>query len=192
MDWSEYTRLAERTANRGPSDTDERRLVNFSMGLAGEAGEVVDAVKKVVFHGHQIDVGKMRDELGDVLWYLAMTAQTIGLTLEEVAEANIEKLVRRYPEGFSSKRSIHRDGDLKQWVLAAEQSAVGEGVPNPVVEVQAAKRQGRVVTASVVLFDGQNGVLAITDGPIRSFQWLELQGGPFAWESGRWTRVASD
>lgn len=108
MDWNTYTALAERTANRGSEDTDERRLINFSMGLAGEAGEACDAVKKIVFHGHSLDQDKLRDELGDVMWYLAMFAKTCGLTLEEIAEANIEKLRQRYPEGFEPDRSINR------------------------------------------------------------------------------------
>ncbi len=108
MDWNAYTALAERTANRGPEDTNERRLINFSMGLAGEAGEVCDAVKKIAFHGHQLNQDKLRDELGDVMWYLAMMAKTCGLSLEEIAEANIEKLRQRYPEGFATERSINR------------------------------------------------------------------------------------
>lgn len=112
MDFNEYQRLAERTANRGIKDGDLVRYANFGMGIAGEAGEVCDYLKKVVFHKHHLDHEKLKKELGDVLWYIATLATTAGLTLHEIAVANIEKLKARYPEGFSEERSIYRKGDV--------------------------------------------------------------------------------
>lgn len=106
MNFTEYQILAERTA----SLTDPmKRYMNFGMGIAGESGEVCDYLKKIIFHGHDLDRDKLKKELGDVMWYVATLATTVGLTLEEIAEGNIEKLKKRYPEGFSEERSINRN-----------------------------------------------------------------------------------
>ncbi|MDT8901853.1 nucleoside triphosphate pyrophosphohydrolase family protein [Anaeroselena agilis] len=104
----DYQQLAERTAG---NKTEHTRLTNFGMGLAGEAGETIDYLKKVVFHGHQLDKDKLQKELGDCLWYIATLATTAGLSLSDVAAANIEKLRARYPEGFDPARSINRIRD---------------------------------------------------------------------------------
>lgn len=105
MNFNEYQDLAEHTA--GQSDTKER-YCNFGLGIAGEAGEVADYIKKVIYHEHQLDINKLNKELGDVLWYIATIASTAGLTLEEVAIVNIKKLKERYPEGFSPEASKNR------------------------------------------------------------------------------------
>jgi NTP pyrophosphatase (non-canonical NTP hydrolase) len=78
------------------------------MGLAGESGECIDYVKKNIFQFHDIDHDKLIEELGDVLWYAAELAAGLGVTLEEVADRNIQKLMRRYPVGFSAEDSIRR------------------------------------------------------------------------------------
>ena len=109
MQFNKYQQLAERTANRGPDDTAERRFTNFAFGLAGETGEVIDCLKKHLFHGHPLDREKLKIELGDVMWYVATIATTADISLYEIASANIAKLKARYPEGFSEERSIHRE-----------------------------------------------------------------------------------
>ena len=81
------------------------------MGLAGESGEVCDYLKKVVFHGHELDKDQLCKELGDVLWYVATLATTAGLSLGEIARANVVKLQLRYPDGFDSTRSMNRAGE---------------------------------------------------------------------------------
>lgn len=106
MDFKEYQALAERTVN---GQNERERYLNYSMGLVGEAGEVVDSIKKVMFHGHEMDTDHLKKELGDVLWYMATLASTAGLELEDVAKANVEKLKKRYPDGFSSEHSINRN-----------------------------------------------------------------------------------
>lgn len=111
MKFKEYQELAERTANTKSNGMTVRdqRLTNFGLGISGEAGEVTDYIKKVVFHGHKLDKDIIKKELGDVMWYVATLATTVGLDLEEIAIANIEKLEQRYPEGFSSEKSINRE-----------------------------------------------------------------------------------
>lgn len=87
---------------------EEWTLANAGMGLAGEAGEVADVLKKHLFHGHPLDKVKVTKEIGDVLYYVQILLNRLGLTIEEVQEQNMEKLKARYPEGFSSEASIQR------------------------------------------------------------------------------------
>lgn len=95
-----------RTAEGGRDG--ELGLTCMALGIAGEAGEVADYVKKVVGHRHPLDREKMAKELGDVLWYLAVLAERFGYSLDQVAQMNVDKLRRRYPDGFSPERSLAR------------------------------------------------------------------------------------
>lgn len=106
MDLNQYQKYALITANKS---LDERgRIANGALGLAGEAGEAADLVKKHLFHDHPLDRDKLRSELGDVLWYIATLADAVGLQLGDIAQFNVDKLKARYPEGFSSERSQNR------------------------------------------------------------------------------------
>ena len=107
MTINEYQSLAMTTKN--PELQDKELLMNSVMGLCGESGEVIDVVKKHIFHGHPLNREKLIDELGDVSWYLAECATALGITLEDIFTHNIDKLKKRYPEGFSTERSINRE-----------------------------------------------------------------------------------
>lgn len=103
---NEYQQAALRTAGKiDPITT----LTNGAMGLCGESGEVIDLVKKYLFQGHELSRERIAEELGDVAWYLAVTAKAIGYDLESVLQMNVDKLWKRYPEGFDSVRSIYRE-----------------------------------------------------------------------------------
>lgn len=102
-----YQMEALRTAAN--SNDPVRRLVVISLGLTGEAGEVADHVKKFVGHGHELDEEHIIEELGDILWYVANFADFLNVSLADVATRNISKLKARYPDGFSSERSINRE-----------------------------------------------------------------------------------
>ena len=110
MKINEYQELAMKTA----STVDEMRvppkdLLNGIMGVMGEAGEVDDHIKKYMFQGHDLDVDKLKKELGDICWYVAMFARGLNMSLEDIMIMNIEKLKIRYPEGyFSVDRSVNR------------------------------------------------------------------------------------
>ena len=118
--FSDYQEQSERTMRLISVDcTDEvaRKthrnlfLAYAGLGLAGEAGEVVEILKKVTYHDHPLDSESqlnIKKELGDVLWYIAYICSILGIDMADVATANIEKLKLRYPDGFSSEASINR------------------------------------------------------------------------------------
>ena len=107
MTINEYQQLAMRTLN--PALERKDVLINGVMGLCGEAGEAIDLVKKHLAQGHPLDREALLKELGDVAWYLAETAHALDVDLETVLQGNIDKLKRRYPEGFETMKSIERD-----------------------------------------------------------------------------------
>ena len=107
MTINEYQALAMTTLNPELSKKDV--LINGVMGLCGESGEAIDIVKKHLFQGHDLEKEKLAKELGDIAWYLAEAATALDMDLEDIFAANIEKLRKRYPEGFDTDRSIHRD-----------------------------------------------------------------------------------
>ena len=107
MTVNEYQKLAMTTLNRELSQKDI--LINAVMGLCGESGEAIDIVKKHLFQGHNLEKEKLAKELGDIAWYLAEAATALDIDLDDIFAANIEKLRKRYPEGFDTDRSIHRD-----------------------------------------------------------------------------------
>ena len=102
MTLNDYQKAAERTSG---NLTSWDKIRNGCYGLTGEC---IDILKKVEFQGHTFDPNKLLDELGDVLWYVAQTATGLGVTLEYVAQHNVDKLMKRYPDGFDSERSVHR------------------------------------------------------------------------------------
>lgn len=111
MTINEYQSLAMMTSNKNLAP--DGHLMNGVLGLAGESGEVADLVKKHKFQGHALDAEHVAKELGDICWYLAETATAIGYDLETIMQMNIDKLRKRYPDGFDTERSQHREkGDV--------------------------------------------------------------------------------
>ncbi|MBI2889017.1 MAG: nucleoside triphosphate pyrophosphohydrolase family protein [Candidatus Liptonbacteria bacterium] len=109
MTFEEYQKESRKTAIYPNSGSN---LVYPVLGLAGEVGEVAEKVKKAFRDdgGVMSDERKaaLRGELGDVLWYVAQVATELGLSLEEVAKGNIEKLFSRKERG-----TLHGDGDTR-------------------------------------------------------------------------------
>lgn len=106
-----YQKEAARTLIDGPGfeiSNKDMMVIWAGFGLAGEAGEVVELIKKGIFHRHGLDREKVKKELGDCLWYIAAICTKLDLDLTEVMEDNIAKLKLRYPDGFSSNDSIIR------------------------------------------------------------------------------------
>lgn len=98
-DFTTYQREALRT--RHPGLDEAGRLLDPACGLAEEAGEALAIVRKHVFQGRPLDHARLVDELGDVLWCLAATADAAGLSLADIATRNLDKLRQRHPNGFS-------------------------------------------------------------------------------------------
>ena len=108
---NEYQELAMATLN--PNLNKKDVLINSVMGLCGESGEAIEIVKKWMAQGHELDKAHLAKELGDIAWYLAEAATALDIPLEDILQANIDKLKMRYPEGFEEKRSLVRlQGDL--------------------------------------------------------------------------------
>jgi NTP pyrophosphatase (non-canonical NTP hydrolase) len=111
MNADEYQQLAARTLLDAPEfdmSPDQLMIVWTAIGLAGEAGEVAEHIKKGIFHQHGLDVETLKSELGDVLWYIAALCTQCHLDMSDIMHQNIEKLNRRYPNGFSSLDSQRR------------------------------------------------------------------------------------
>ena len=108
MTINDYQQAALRAANL-LKFSKEGMLANGALGLSGESGECADIVKKHLFQGHELDAEKLANELGDVAWYLALASYAIGYNLEKVLQMNVDKLRKRYLDGFSAERSIHRE-----------------------------------------------------------------------------------
>ncbi len=111
MTVNEYQCQAMTTLNPALSRKDV--LINSVMGLCGESGEAIDIVKKWLAQGHDLDKAHLAKELGDIAWYLAEAATALDINLEDIFQANLDKLKQRYPEGFDSQRSqIRLQGDI--------------------------------------------------------------------------------
>lgn len=111
MQINEYQKEALRTESDSPMYYP--RILQGLMGLCGEAGEALDILKKHLFQGHDLDLEHVAKELGDVAWYLAVSADAIGYDLEEILQMNVDKLRARYPDGFDAGLSRNRKtGDI--------------------------------------------------------------------------------
>lgn len=106
MTLNEYQELARRTQNK--ELTREQRMLHSLHGMAGEVGEI-HAIYQKWYQGHPVLTGDVVNELGDLLWFAGQLCDCLGMTLGQVAAQNIEKLKKRYPQGFSEERSRNRD-----------------------------------------------------------------------------------
>jgi len=102
MTFDEYQTAARRTTN--PALNDRDRVLDAAAGLSEEAGELLGLLRKRAFQAREVPEAALREELGDALWCLAITADALGLRLEEVATANITKLERRHRDGLTQGR----------------------------------------------------------------------------------------
>lgn len=110
MTGNEYQALAERTIN--PELTDVGLLLHAMFGLSSEAGELCGIFQKHL-QGHDLCPHHVKKEIGDVMWFVAELCTALDFELDDILEANIEKLRKRYPNGFEEERSVHRkEGDI--------------------------------------------------------------------------------
>ena len=110
MDANGYQNLAERTINKELSKTE--LVLHALHGMSGEVGEIHSLYQKV-YQGHDMDVEHLKKEVGDLMWFIAEFCTANGFTLAEIMGMNIEKLMARFPDGFETDKSLHRqEGDV--------------------------------------------------------------------------------
>ncbi len=110
MTFDEYQKLALTTAHNHPDALMDKTI--WAMGVAGEAGEVVEKWKKIVAYKEGVvseeDKEDLRKELGDVVWYIAVLAHSLGLSFEEVMRTNVAKLADRKKRGVIKGKGDNR------------------------------------------------------------------------------------
>ena len=106
MKLRDYQESSQRTLNNNLLKNEQ--IANMLLGINGEVGEVTDLFKKHFYQGHELEIGKVAEEIGDVMFYIVNLCNLLNLDLEVVIENNYYKLLRRYPEGFEKERSINR------------------------------------------------------------------------------------
>jgi len=124
MNSEEYIKNAVRTESCNFPKIKERlsnsfqlRTLHGTLGIVTEAGELADQIKKFVFYNNDLDVTNIKEEMGDVFWYLAVLCHNLNITSEEIFETNIEKLKSRYPEKFTKEKALKRDLDKERKIL---------------------------------------------------------------------------
>jgi NTP pyrophosphatase (non-canonical NTP hydrolase) len=115
MRLKEYQEKSMRTLNKNVKGED--RTLNMLLGINGEVGEVTDLFKKHFFQGHKLDMKKVSEEIGDVMFYIVNLCNLYDLELEEVIEENYNKLLKRYPVGFDESKSVKRNKEVEQAYL---------------------------------------------------------------------------
>jgi len=105
MNFQEYQQNAIKTAKAGDF---KFNLVHAAMGLSGEAGEFTDCVKKYAIYGQSLDKQNALEELGDLMWFIALACDTLQVDMELIANRNIEKLAKRYPEKYTDLHAEQR------------------------------------------------------------------------------------
>lgn len=101
----DYQEISKRTL---PQDIPRELLSNIGFGLIGETGEVIDELKKILWHSKEINKDKITNELGDVMWYISSLCSVLDISLEDVLQVNVDKLLKRYPNGFNAEDSKKR------------------------------------------------------------------------------------
>ena len=110
-----YVQEALRSENKdfqaliGRVDVRSIRLLHGAMGLDTESGEIMDSMKRHIIYGSDLNVVNIREELGDIMWYVALICDELGLTIEQICEDKIAKLRKRYPDKFTRELAENRD-----------------------------------------------------------------------------------
>lgn len=122
--FDEYQKLAFRTAKvttthmpitpRTLTDPEVKDLAHAALGLTSEAGEIATAIKAAIIYNKPLDVNNIVEELGDILWFASFTASILGISLDHIAWKNIDKLRKRYPEGYTDVEAILRKDKLDE------------------------------------------------------------------------------
>ncbi|PIK15469.1 MAG: hypothetical protein CES88_01755 [Halobacteriovorax sp. JY17] len=128
MNTQEYVKLAIKTESTDFTAMNTRlendglkRLLHAGIGLSTESGEFLDALKKHIFYGKELDRVNLAEEMGDLFWYLAIVADELGVDMSDVMARNIEKLKARYGEKFSEEKAENRDLESERKILEKQE-----------------------------------------------------------------------
>ena len=113
MNTKDYAELTNRTCKHITEDgitilPEMYDLLHATLGISGEAGELLDAVKKTFIYNKPLDRENAIEELGDLLWYIALACRTLDISMEDVMKINIDKLSKRYPDKYTDANAIAR------------------------------------------------------------------------------------
>lgn len=114
MDMREYIQQSKRTLVDQGKDSN---LLHGAIGISTEAGELLDAFKKHIYYGKELDVVNLKEEIGDIMWYIAILCRELNLDMDDILQTNIDKLKARYPEKFTSHQAIYRDLKTERNIL---------------------------------------------------------------------------
>jgi len=124
MDTKKYKEMVLKTESNDLNAMSSRlkdkralRLLHGSCGIATEAGELLDAMKKHIFYGKEVDTVNVVEEVGDLMWYIAIILDELGVEFEDVMDKNINKLKARYGNKFSEDSANSRNLDKERKVL---------------------------------------------------------------------------
>ncbi|MBD3362513.1 hypothetical protein GF362_02230 [Candidatus Dojkabacteria bacterium] len=123
MDIKQYLLESEKT-NSHLFNPDERakNLLHGSIGISTEAGELLDHMKKHIYQDRDLDVVNIKEELGDIMWYMAIILRALNLDFEEILDLNIQKLRKRYGEEFDEQKALLRDLDEERKILEGKET----------------------------------------------------------------------
>lgn len=114
MNWNEYLVESEKTLiDKGKMEN----ILHGCIGASTEAGELLDAYKKVHFYSKPLDVINVKEEIGDIMWYVAILCRELDLNMEDILNTNINKLRARFPNKFTSHDALNRDLDNERSIL---------------------------------------------------------------------------
>lgn len=101
------------------------KLLHGVMGIVTESGELMDALKKHLIYGKPLDLVNIQEECGDLFWYIALIAHTVGFSFESTFDQNVEKLRARYPNKFTEHDALYRDLDKERAILEEPRTGAG-------------------------------------------------------------------
>lgn len=124
MNTNEYLVASARTVKHFDEgkllDRETIDLLHAAIGMVTESGEFIDALKKNIFYDKPLDIVNLKEELGDLLWYVALAIRILGEDFEQIMETNINKLKARYPEEFTEHHALNRDLNKEREILENE------------------------------------------------------------------------
>ena len=120
MNFKEYQQGAARTFAENPDKLQPNQFseLHCVIGISTEAGELLDAYKKHIYYKRELDLVNVKEEIGDIMWYIANFCTVMGIELDELLHANLDKLKLRYPDKFDTDKAINRNLEAERNLLS--------------------------------------------------------------------------